>query len=242
MSIALAAVSGGMFEVGDDLPTLGASAERLILVKNTDLIDMARLGHSSTPVDLMTYAPGDKQPSVFLLKENDRQSMLTIFNWTDGERTRAIDFAGLGLQNPGKYQIVDVLGDQGCCSSTADTVNLVLKPHSVRMLKLIDNSVPAVQPAVEVRSPTGGKAGETLTLKASASSPGAPVLTCHWDFGDGSSMDGMEVHHTYTHSREYQVNVTATGLDATTSRKSFTVSISGDVSTRFDPASKQRAE
>jgi alpha-galactosidase len=242
VSIALAAVSGGMFEVGDDLPTLGASAERLSLVKNTDLVDMARLGHASTPVDLMTYAPNDKQPSVFLLKENERQSMLTIFNWTDGERTRAVDFASLGLKNPGKYQIVDVLGDQGCCSSTADTINLVEKPHSVRMLKLIDNSVPAVQPAVEVRSPTSAKAGETLMLKASASSLGAPVLTCHWDFGDGSSMDGMEVHHAFTHAREYQVNVTATGLDATTSLKSFSVSISGDVSTRFDPANKQRAE
>ena len=55
VSIALAAVSGGMFELGDDLPTLGSSAERLALAKNADLIDMARLGRSSTPVDLMTY-------------------------------------------------------------------------------------------------------------------------------------------------------------------------------------------
>jgi alpha-galactosidase len=57
VSIALAAVSGGMFEIGDDLPTLGASPERLSLVKNTSLIDMARLGRASTPIDLMTYAP-----------------------------------------------------------------------------------------------------------------------------------------------------------------------------------------
>ena len=58
VSIALAAVSGGMFEIGDDLPTLGASPERLSLVKNVDLLDMAKLGRASTPIDLMTYAPG----------------------------------------------------------------------------------------------------------------------------------------------------------------------------------------
>ena len=57
VSIALAAVSGGMFEIGDDLPTLGASPERLSLVKNVDLLDMAKLGRASSPIDLMTYAP-----------------------------------------------------------------------------------------------------------------------------------------------------------------------------------------
>ncbi len=212
------------------------------LVRNADLIDMARLGRSSTPVDLMTYAPGDKQPSVFLLKENDRQSILTIFNWTDGESTRAIDFARLGLKDPGKYRLVDVFGDPGCCSSKSGTIKVVQKPHSVRMLKLVDDAVPAVEPPFEIRSATRGKAGETLTFAASAPSSGAPVLTCHWDFGDGSSMDGMEVQHAFTHTREYEVNVTVTGLEAARNRKTFTVSISGDVSTRFEPADKQRPE
>jgi alpha-galactosidase len=242
VSIALAAVSGGMFEIGDDLPTLGASPERLSLVRNADLIDMARLGRASTPVDLMTYAPTDKQPSVFLLKENERQSILTIFNWTDGELRRAINLTSLGLREPGKYQIVEAFGDQSCCSSSSDTINLVQKPHSVRVLKLIDNSVPAIQPPFEILSETAAKAGETLTFTVTASSPQAPVLTCHWDFGDGSSMDGKKVQHAFTHSGEYEVHATVTGLDATTNRKTFTVSISGDVSTRFKQSEKQRPE
>src|SRR5207245_8140520 len=33
-SIALSAVAGGMYEIGDDLPALGADAERLALVQN----------------------------------------------------------------------------------------------------------------------------------------------------------------------------------------------------------------
>jgi hypothetical protein len=242
VSIALAAVSGGMFEIGDDLPTLGTSPERLSLVKNTNLIDMARLGRASTPIDLMTYAPSDRQPSVFLLKETGRQSILTIFNWTDEERTRAITLTSLGLKEPGKYQIVDVFGDQNCCNSSSDTINLVQQPHSVRMLKLIDNSVPAIKPPIEIRSESSAKVGETVTFVAAASRPEAPVLTCHWDFGDGSSLDGMKVQHAYTHPGEYEVHVTATGLDAITNSKTLTVSISGNISTRFVPADKRRRE
>jgi hypothetical protein len=242
VSIALAAVSGGMFEIGDDLPTLGASPERLSLVKNTDLLDMARLGRASTPIDLMSYAPGDQQPSVFLLKENERQAMLTVFNWTEQSRTRAINLAQLGLEETGKYKIVDALGDEGCCNISSGTLNLSQKPHSVRMIKLIDTSVPAIPPPIEVRSPSGATAGETLTFKADGVSPKAPVLACHWDFGDGTSSEGTEVRHAYTHSGEYQVTVTATGLESVTNRKTLAVTISGTISTRFDPSQKQRAE
>jgi hypothetical protein len=242
VSIALAAVSGGMFEIGDDLPTLGASPERLALVKNADLLDMARLGRSSIPVDLMTYTSEDKQPSIFLLEENARQSILTIFNWTEAERTRSVDFARLGLKDPGEYEIADVFGEPGCCSVSSQTVNVQQKPHSVRMLRLIETSVPAVPPAIEVRAASAAKAGETVTFTASSSSTEAPVLSCRWDFGDGSSLEGMRVQHAYTHPGEYQVTVAVTGLAATTNRKSLPISISGDVSTRFDPASKRRSE
>jgi hypothetical protein len=242
VSIALAAVSGGMFEIGDDLPTLGSSPERLSLVKNPDLIDMARLGRSSTPEDLMTYTPADKQPSVFLLKESGRQSILTIFNWTDEERTRAIRLTSLGLKEAAKYRIVEVLSEQRCCGSSSDTIHLTQPPHSVYMLKLIDDSVPAIQPPFEIPSSEGGNAGETLTFAAIASSPEAPVLDCSWDFGDGSSLNGMKVRHTYTHSGEYEVHVTATGLDAITNSRAIRVSISGNILTRFTPANKLRPE
>ncbi len=219
VSIALAAVAGGMFELGDDLPTLGASQERLSLVKNPDLLDMAHLGRASTPTDLMTYAASDVQPSIFLLKEDNRQSILTIFNWTEGELKRAINLTTLGLKKTGDYQITEVFGDQRCCTSSSDTINLVQPAHSVRMLKLIDNAVPAAPPAFEVQSPTAGKAGETLTFSGEGSPTEEPVLTYHWDFGDGSATDGIKVHHAYTRAGEYEVHVTVTGLDATANSK-----------------------
>lgn len=241
-SIALAAVSGGMFELGDDLPTLGASPDRLALVKITDLIDMAHLGRSSFPVDLLSYDPADKQPSIFLLKEDDRQSILTIFNWTEIERKHSIDLTALGLKKESEYQITEVFGDKSCCSDSAATIDLIQPPHSVRMFKLIDKTVSSTPPPFEVHSAGEAKTGEAVTFSAEGAPDGSPVLTCHWDFGDGTTLDGMKVHHTYTHSGEYSVRATAVGLDAATNSKTVTVSISGSIPTRFVPAEKKRPE
>src|SRR5215471_5860676 len=46
VSIALAAIAGGMYEIGDDLPTLDADPDRVALVKNEELLNMARLGRA----------------------------------------------------------------------------------------------------------------------------------------------------------------------------------------------------
>jgi alpha-galactosidase len=242
VSIALAAVSGGMFEIGDDLPTLGASPERLSLVKNVDLLDMAKLGSASIPVDLMTYAPGDQQPSVFLLKEGARQAMLTVFNWTEKPQMRAINLSQLGFKETSNYKMVDVFGDQACCDVSSGAINLIQKPHSVRMIKFIDNSIPAIAPSLQVQSPGNGAAGATLTFQAQAASSDAPVLAVQWDFGDGTIGAGTAVKHAYTRAGDYRVTVTATGLDSVMDRQVLAVSISGEIPTRFVPAEIRRAE
>jgi alpha-galactosidase len=242
VSIALAAVAGGMFEIGDDLPTLGSSPERLALVRNTDLIDMAHLGHASIPADLMTYAPDDAQPSVFLLKEDNRQAILTIFNWTENERKRSIALSSLGLKKLGSYQITEVFGDKSCCDKSSEAINLTQPPHSVRMFKLVDNDVPATPPPFEVHSAASAKAGETIDFSAEGTLAQGPVLECHWDFGDGTTLDGIKVHHAYTEPGEYTVRVTAISLDTVKNSKTVTVSISGNIPTRFVPADKKRPE
>jgi hypothetical protein len=242
VSIALSAVSGGMFEIGDDLPTLEESSDRLSLAKNSDLIEMALLGHASVPVDLMTYAPEDKQPSIFLLKENARQSILTIFNWTDGKLSRSIRLWNLGLKSPDKYQISEVFGDQNYQSDSSDLIKLDQEPHSVSILKLVDPSVASIRPPFEIYSVGSAKSGESMTFRIGALSEEAPVLTCHWNFGDGSSLDGMKVEHTFTHAGEYEVQAVVTGLDAITNSKTVKVPVTGSIATRFMPANKRRPE
>jgi PKD repeat protein len=99
----------------------------------------------------------------------------------------------------------------------------------VCVLELIDESIPAMDPRVEIRSATSVKAGESVAFGATASSGAAPVLACHWN-----------VTHTFAHAGGYTVQVTTTGLGATTDRKSVTVSVSGEVSTQFEKDQKVR--
>ncbi len=240
-SIALSAVSGGMFEIGDDLPTLGASADRVALVKNPDLISMARLGHSSTPVDLMSYAPEDKQPSIFVLKENKRQSILTVFNWTDGERSHDISLATLGLHGS-NYTVTDLFSGNESAAASGGTVNVVQPAHSARMFKVVDASIPAQKPEFNVRPPSATKTRDALQFRAEAASQDWPVVLYRWDMGDGVKLEGASVSHAYTTAGDYEVHVTAVGVDGSENERTLPVHVTGNVSTRFVPAQKQRWE
>ncbi len=238
-SIALSAVSGGMFEIGDDLPTLGSSPDRVALVKNSDLLDMARLSRASFPVDLMTYRPEDKQPSIFLLKEDSRQQILTVFNWTEEARSHTFTKADMGLKASSTYTASDVL--RGAVVPIANgTFGMNLPPHSVRMLKLIDTSIPETGPDFEPHGPAAGLVGDLLEFHAAAGSADAPALEYHWVFGDGVSADGADVSHTYTLASQYTVTATATGLNGRTTQKTLGVSITGRIHTAVNPNSTVR--
>jgi alpha-galactosidase len=67
------------------------------MVRNRDLLAMVSLRRAAKPLDLMTYAPQDEQPSLFLLQEDKRQSRLAVFNWTEALRSHQFSFGDLGL-------------------------------------------------------------------------------------------------------------------------------------------------
>jgi hypothetical protein len=228
-----------MFEIGDDLPTLGSSAERLSLVSNADLLDVARLGRAATPIDLLSYDARDLQPSIFLLPENHRQALLTIFNWSEEPRARVLDLAKLGLR--GHYRAAEVFGAEDCCELASGTIKLTQKPQSVRIIKLVEDKDDAPL-AVEVRGPTRVTAGDAALFEVQAGSEEQPVLNAHWTFGDGTSADGMRVQHAYTASGDYEVAVSATGLGSLTSSKAQKVVVDGTISTRFEPSRNKRAD
>jgi alpha-galactosidase len=242
VSITLSAVSGGMYEIGDDLPTLGESAERLALVKNQDLLNMARIGRASIPLDLMTYTADDSQPSEFLLRESQRQSILTVFNWSDKERVRSISLATLGLQPDRSYQTTEVLGNQSCCTLTSGSISLKLAPHSVAVLKLVDTSIPASAPQFSAHAPETATAGESLSFNALNESASVPIINYRWDFGDGVEADGANAHHAYTHAGKYKIKVTATGIDGLDDSKTLDLDITGAIKTHFAPEQKRRLE
>jgi alpha-galactosidase len=241
VSIALAAVSGGMFEIGDDLPSLEHSPERLALIENQDLINMIRLGRASRPIDLMSYSASDEQPSIFYLKESNRQGILTVFNWTEHNADHAIRFADLGLAANGHYTLSDVLDSHAQIQAASAEIPISLPPYSVRMLKVVDDNAKAEQPVVHADHPATGNAGETLAFVAQQTG-GDPVLTFKWNFGDGIESEGAHVDHAWTEPGDYQVRLQATGIDSTSADQSFTVHIAGRMPTDFVPASNRRFE
>ena len=199
VSIALSAISGGMYEIGDDLPTLLPDPDRMALAKNRDLLNMARYAHAATPVDLMTYAPEDEMPSIFLLRESKRQSIVAVFNWTEKDRKRELKLADLGLPR-GNNQALDVFAPDSPISVNANSLSLNLKPHSVQILKIIDSSMPAAAPLITAQIPEKIPPGKAVTFSAQASADQVPALGFHWDFGDGTAAEGVRVLHTFTHS------------------------------------------
>jgi alpha-galactosidase len=239
VSIALAAVSGGMFEIGDDLPSLSKAPERLALIQNQDLIDMVRLGKASVPLDLMNFAAEDAQPSIFFLEEENRQSILTVFNWTDKERDHSIDLTTAGLPATGQYTVTDVLENQEVPAPAGGVLALHQPAHSVRVLKIIDARIPAVAPSVGTEHPSEANAGATLKFAAHRKGAAA-VISYRWDFGDGVTVEGSDVNHAYTMPGEYSVHLTATGLGGLSADDQFQVRISGHMPTTFDPPNIKR--
>jgi len=242
VAVALAAVSGGMFEIGDDLPTLFLNADRMKLLQNRDLLNIVRYGHAAKPLDLMSYAPEDEMPSIFLLRESKRQSILAVFNWTEKERQHSFPIADL-LSDPalGSHNTVsDVFSDGKPISENQPSLSLKLPPHSVRLLKIMDSSIPASAPSLTVDAVEKIETGKSMTFSAQSSDGSVPAVSYHWDFGDGTSADGVSVAHCYTHAGNFTVRLTADGIEGIPFEKSIQVSATGIIDTVFRPELYER--
>ena len=232
-SIALSAISGGMYEIGDDMLILGSEKDRLALVENRELLNMAKVGRASTPLDLMTYQPEDEQPSIFFLREDQRQAILTVFNWTNTVRSHTLTLTDLGLPAGHTFAATDVLNQNETVTLVGGAVRLENQPpQSVRVIKLIDNSISEAAPTVTAQVPAVANTGKTITLSAlstQAEAGGVPAVAYHWDLGDGTSADSPKVSHAYTRAGEFTIGLTVDGVDGVAAHENFTVKVSGNL-------------
>ncbi len=235
VSITLAAIAGGMFELGDDLPTLGQDPERLALVENPDLLDMVRLQRAAIPVDLMTYVPEDEQPSVFFLHEDQRQSMLAIFNWTEAPRSHELNLKEIGSEGTGPSEALDVFRHDRKLALSNGILRIEAQPpHSVRLIKLVNTLVPPKPPAIQADIPSRGQLGESVQFKATAAPDSVPALRYEWDFGDGTHECGAIVHHAYTRNGTYKVRLIVDGLDGKQAIHTGSFAAEGTIKTTFE--------
>jgi alpha-galactosidase len=229
-SIALSAVSGGMFEIGDDMLALGAQKDRLALVENRDLLNMAKLGRASTPVDLMTYEPEDEQPSIFFLRQTPRQSILTVFNWTKGPRSHTLKLADLGLPADHTFAMSEVLKSDASVNLANGTVRIENQTsESVEMIKLVDGTLAETAPSFRAQVPSTANAEEILRLSVETEGGDFPAVTFHWDFGEGTSAEGRSVSHTYTRAGDFIIRLTAAGVDGLSAEQQFSVKVTGNL-------------
>ena len=232
-SIALSAISGGMYEIGDDMLVLGSEKDRLALVENRELLNMAKVGRASTPLDLMTYQPEDEQPSIFFLREDQREAILTVFNWTNTVRSHTLTLTDLGLPAGHTFAATDVLNQNETVTLVGGAVQLENQPpQSVRVIKLIDNSIAEAAPTVTAQVPAVANTGKTITLSAlsaQAEAGGVPAVAYHWDLGDGTSADSPKVSHAYTRAGEFTISLTVDGVDGVAAHENFTVKVSGNL-------------
>jgi alpha-galactosidase len=232
-SIALSAVSGGMYEIGDDMLLLGSEKDRLALVENKDLLNIPKIGQASTPIDLMSYQPEDEQPSIFFLRIDAHQSILTVFNWTKAPRSHTLKLSDLGLAAGHPFAATDVLNQAQPVSLASGSVQIENQPpESVRVIKIVDTSVAAAPPAVTAHVPSAAHAGETINLAAQADPGGVPAVAYHWDFGDGTSADSARASHSYTRASDFTVALTVEGADGVPAHQSFTVNVTGQLKVR----------
>lgn len=234
VSITLAAVAGGMFEIGDDLPTLGAEPDRLALLHNRDLLDMVRLRRAATPLDLMTFSKEDGQPSIFVLREDKRQSMLAVFNWTDSPRSHQIALSDLGIKSNGPFTTSDIFRQNRPVTFDQGTLHIDnQEPHSVRLIKIVDSSLPPSAPSVSIQAPSQAGLGSTVQLSAKVAADSTPAVAYYWDFGDGVTGEGPTVDHAYTRAVSYQITLKVDGLGVSTTRTS-SIDIRGTLKTTYD--------
>ncbi len=86
-----------------------------------------------------------------------------------------------------------------------------------------DNEAPVPRINVETRSaPVGERVGFDAII---ASDPDGRVATYEWDFGDGTSADGVIVEHAYTEAGEYTVELTVTDDQGASATESVTVTV-----------------
>jgi alpha-galactosidase len=167
VALVLAAASGGMFDIGGDITELSSEPENLALTQNRDVLQMARLSRAAVPIDLMSYSEADEMPSQFVLREDKRQTMVAVFNWTGSVRSHSLSLESLHLPSAGVFQLSDALHPENEVALIDGALQLRnQQPHSVRLIRVIDTSVPAKSPRIDIKTPPEPKIGTVAAYSA----------------------------------------------------------------------------
>lgn len=143
--ITIAALSGGVFMLSDDLETL--PKDRLSLLRNPNVVGLIG-GPAAEPVHLFSaperaardhwLAFPEELPPLWVRRSGDGTFVVAIYNWSDARRTHRLRFAEAGGDD-GPYILHDLWSPrQGgrALGVRSAAMRFVLPPHSVRLLRM----------------------------------------------------------------------------------------------------------
>ena len=143
--ITIAALSGGIFMLSDDLETL--PPERLALLRNPNVLAVVG-GPAAEPVHLFSAPEREAQdhwfafpqelPPLWVRTEPDGGAVVAVYNWSDVARPYRLHFAE-AIGAGGSYNLTDLWSPRRGgrkLGTRADSVRLNLPPHSVRLLRM----------------------------------------------------------------------------------------------------------
>jgi alpha-galactosidase len=144
--ITIAALSGGLYMLSDDLETL--PAERLALLRNPNVLQLVG-GQAGEPVHLFSAPEREAQdhwfslpaelPPLWVRREPGGGAVVAIYNWSDQPRPYRLSFreaTGAG----GSFRLFDLWSTRRGGRSLGvktDSMRLNLAAHSVRLLRMV---------------------------------------------------------------------------------------------------------
>jgi Alpha galactosidase C-terminal beta sandwich domain len=143
--ITIAALSGGIFMLGDDLETL--PAERLALLRNPNVLGLVG-GPAAEPVHLFSAPEREAQdhwfafpqelPPLWVRREPDGSAVVAVYNWSDSARPYRLHFHEV-TDASGAFAVTDLWSPRRggrALGVKTGALRLTLPPHSVRLLKM----------------------------------------------------------------------------------------------------------
>jgi PKD repeat protein len=148
----------------------------------------------------------------------------------------------MGVSGHGPLQISNVFQPEQSFETTEAHLTVAQAPHSARVFKIVDKTIPAAGPTLRVTAPALAVTAEAVPLSAETESGGVPALSYHWAFGDGTTADGPSVIHAYTKPGNYQVQLVVEGVDGVMTNKILPITVRGSLQIKFSPQLKKRLE
>jgi len=169
---------------------------------------------ASFTTSVTTPEPGESV-SVDAAGSSDSDGSIESYAWEFGDGSTASgQTATHSYSSAGDYTVtLTVTDDAGATDSASTTVSV--------------SSGNAAPDASFTVSPSAPGPGESVTLDAADSSdPDGSISAYSWELGDGTSVSGQSVTHTYSDAGDYTVTLTVTDDAGASDSNSTTLSVS----------------